>query len=147
MIAADKSPQQPLAFMHTVHVQQNSIPCAYCHFSTSISQEAGIPSVGTCMGCHRFVRGTGPDFQNEITKLMGFAADSIAIPWLRVHSVPEFVRFTHKPHARAGVDCAECHGDVGAMVQVERVAPLTMGWCLKCHRDQGAPDDCATCHF
>ena len=147
MIASEKSPQQPLAFMHDVHVGQNKIPCAYCHFSTNISEEAGVPAVGTCMGCHRFVRGTGPAFQSEITKLMGFAADSIAIPWRRVHSVPEFVQFTHKPHIRAGVTCADCHGNVGAMVQVERVVPLNMGWCLRCHRDRGAPDDCATCHY
>jgi hypothetical protein len=147
MIAAEKSPQQPLAFMHDVHAVQNQIACAYCHFSASMSEEAGIPPVGTCMGCHRFVRGTSPEFQTEVGKLMGFAADSVAIPWARVHTLPDFVQFTHKPHIRAGVACADCHGDVGAMPQVERVAPMTMGWCLECHRDKGAPDDCATCHF
>jgi hypothetical protein len=147
MIVADKSPQQPIAFMHTVHVGIDSIPCAYCHFSTNISEEAGIPPVGTCMGCHRFVSGTSEAFALEIGKLMEFWADSTAIPWERVHSVPEFVQFTHKPHIRAGVSCAVCHGDVAEMEQVTRVAPLTMGWCVKCHRDQGAPDDCATCHY
>jgi hypothetical protein len=147
LIAADKSPEQPLAFMHDVHVDQSKIPCAYCHFSTAMSEEAGIPPVGTCMGCHRFVAGTGPDFQTEIQKLMGFWADSTAIPWQRVYSVPEFVQFTHKPHIRAGVSCAACHGDVGKMTQVTRVAPMTMGWCVRCHRDSGAPDDCATCHY
>lgn len=147
MIAAEKSPQQPLAFMHDVHFEQNQIQCAYCHFSAGISEEAGIPPVGTCVGCHRFVAGTGPDFQTEIGKLMGFAADSIAIPWVRVHTLPDFVQFSHKPHIRAGFDCTICHGDIAGMVQVERVRPLTMGWCLDCHRAEGAPDDCATCHF
>jgi hypothetical protein len=99
------------------------------------------------MGCHRFVQGTSPDFQQQIQILMGFWADSIAIPWVRVYSVPEFVQFTHQPHIRAGVTCAECHGDVAAMVQVEKATPLTMGWCVNCHRDRGAPDDCATCHY
>jgi cytochrome c7-like protein len=147
MIAAEKSPEQPIAFMHDVHFEQNQIPCAYCHYSAAYSEEAGIPAVGTCMGCHRFVRGTSQEFQTEIGKLMGFAADSVAIPWVRVHSLPDFVQFTHRPHIRAGLDCTICHGDIAGMARVERVAPLTMGWCLGCHRDRGAPDDCATCHF
>lgn len=147
MVAVEKAPVQPIDFMHTVHVGQDRIPCAYCHFSSNISEEAGIPPVGTCMGCHRFVQGSTPEFQGEIQKLMEFAADSTPIPWVRVHSTPSFVQFTHKPHVRAGVACAACHGDVGSMERVERVAPLTMGWCIECHRDLGAPDDCATCHY
>ncbi len=147
MIVSEESPEQPVFFKHTVHVGMDSISCAYCHFSAAQSEEAGIPPVGTCMGCHRFIQGTTEEFQAEIQKVMQFWADSTAIPWVRVHSVPEFVQFTHKPHIRAGVACAECHGEVGSMERVERVAPLTMGWCVTCHRDRGAPDDCATCHF
>jgi len=146
-IAQPRSPVQPIAFMHTIHVGIDSIPCAYCHYSANMSEEAGIPAVGTCMGCHRFVQGTSDAFKTEIQKLMEFAADSQPVPWVRVHSVPSFVQFTHQPHVRAGVTCFECHGDVGAMEQVERVAPLTMGWCVNCHRDRGAPDDCAVCHY
>lgn len=147
IIASEKSPEQPVLFMHTVHAGVDQIPCAYCHFSTNISEEAGIPPVGTCMGCHRFVQGTTPEFKSEIQKVMEFWGDSTAIPWIRVHTLPDFVQFTHKPHIRAGVACADCHGDVAAMERVERVSPMTMGWCLECHRDRGAPDDCATCHF
>lgn len=143
----DTSPEQPIAFMHTVHARDNQIPCAYCHYSSNRSEEAGIPAVGTCMGCHRFVQGTSPEFQREIQKLMEFWGDSTAVPWQRVYSVPEFVQFTHEPHVRAGVTCATCHGDVANMVQVEKVTPLTMGWCIECHRDRGAPDDCAACHY
>lgn len=151
-IARDKSPVQPIQFMHDVHVARDSIPCAYCHFSANASEEAGIPSVGTCMGCHRFVAGGSEDatrevFTTEIQKLMGFAADSQPVPWNRVYSVPSFVQFTHKPHVRAGVTCAQCHGDVANMVQVSRATPLTMGWCVKCHRDQEASDDCSVCHY
>ena len=147
MILAEESPVQPIFFQHTVHVGTDSIPCAYCHFSADRSEEAGIPSVGTCMGCHRFVQGSSDEFRTEIQKVMESWGDSTAIPWVRVHTLPEFVQFTHKPHIRAGVACADCHGDVGAMERVERVAPLTMGWCVNCHRDKGAPDDCAACHF
>lgn len=146
-ITTSRSPEQPIRFMHTVHVQQNQIPCAYCHFSANVSEEAGIPAVGTCMGCHRFVQGESDEFRQEIQKLMEFWSDSTAIPWVRVHSVPTFVQFTHEPHIRAGVTCAACHGDVASMEQVEQVEPLTMGWCLECHRDRGAPDDCAACHY
>ncbi|HUP20888.1 MAG TPA: cytochrome c3 family protein [Gemmatimonadota bacterium] len=146
-ILVEKAPEQPVLFYHTIHAGQDQIPCAYCHFSADRSEEAGIPAVGTCMGCHRFIQGSTPEFQQNIQVLMEFAADSIAIPWVRVHSVPTFVQFPHKPHVRAGVDCAECHGDVASMEVVERVAPLTMGWCIDCHRQRGAPDDCATCHY
>lgn len=146
-LLVDKAPEQPLPFMHTVHVQDNTIPCAYCHFSAGTSEEAGIPSVGTCMGCHRFVTGQSPDFQQSIGILMGFAADSTPIPWVRVYSMPTFVQFTHKPHIRAEVRCSECHGDVASMEVVERATPMTMGWCVDCHRQRGAPDDCAACHY
>ena len=146
-IVQDTTPVQPIQFMHDVHFSAESIPCAYCHYSTNISEEAGIPPVGTCMGCHRFVAGTSDAFKTEIQKLMGFAADSQPVPWNRVYSVPSFVQFTHKPHIRAGVTCAQCHGNVARMVQVSRATPLTMGWCINCHRDRGAPDDCATCHY
>jgi hypothetical protein len=146
-IAREKSPVQPIQFMHDVHVDVESIPCAYCHFSANVSEEAGIPPVATCMGCHRFVAGTSEIFQTEIQKLMGFAADSQPVPWNRVYSMPSFVQFTHKPHIRAGVTCAECHGDVATMVQVSRATPMTMGWCVTCHRDRAASDDCSVCHY
>jgi hypothetical protein len=146
-IVAEEMPVQPIRFMHTVHVGIDSIPCAYCHFSSNVSEEAGIPPVGTCMGCHRFVQGSTDEFKTEIQKLLEFAADSTPVPWTRVHSVPAFVQFTHKPHVRAGVACVECHGDVAAMEQVSRVASLSMGWCVTCHRERGASDDCATCHY
>jgi hypothetical protein len=146
-IAQDTTPVQPLQFMHDVHVTAESIPCAYCHYSTNVSEEAGIPPVGTCMGCHRFVAGTSDAFKTEIQKLIGFAADSQPVPWNRVYSVPSFVQFTHKPHVRAGITCSQCHGNVAQMVAVSRETPLTMGWCVNCHRDNGAPDDCATCHY
>lgn len=147
LFAQEETPEQPIHFMHTVHVGMDSIPCAYCHFSSNVSEEAGIPPVGTCMGCHRFVQGSTDEFKTEILKVLEFAADSTPIPWNRVHSVPAFVQFTHRPHVRAGVACAECHGDVAEMEQVTRVAPMTMGWCVDCHRQREAPDDCATCHY
>lgn len=147
MIADEEQPEQPIPFYHTIHAGQDSIPCQYCHSSAATSEEAGIPPVGTCMGCHRFIQGRTPEFEQNIQMLLGFWADSTAIPWERVHSVPSFVQFTHKPHVRAGVECAECHGEVAEMEVVRRVESLTMGWCIECHRDQGAPDDCAACHY
>lgn len=147
MLTSDTAPEQPVPFFHTVHVGQDRIPCAYCHFSANASEEAGIPPVGTCMGCHRFIQGSTPEFQRNIQTLLEFAADSTPIPWVRVYSMPTFVQFTHKPHIRAEVRCSECHGDVASMEVVERATPMTMGWCIDCHRQRGAPDDCAACHY
>jgi len=118
----DTSPEQPLAFMHNVHVQDNRIPCAYCHFSTNTSEDAGIPAVETCMGCHRFVQGTSPEFQQQIQILMGFWADSIAIPWARVYSVPEFVQFTH-PFSIGQVR----HQQIDRLWQRSKQVPLQKG--------------------
>lgn len=145
--AQAEAPEQPIDFRHPVHIEQDQLDCQYCHYSVARSAQAGIPAVGTCMGCHRFIKGSTQEFQQEIERLTGFWADSTAVPWVRVHRVPEFVQFAHKPHVRAGVDCAECHGDVGAMDRVQRVAPLTMGWCLECHIESEAPQDCAVCHY
>jgi hypothetical protein len=145
--AQAEGPTQPIEFMHNVHVTDNEMECAYCHFATATSEEAGIPSVETCMGCHRFIRGSTPEYQGQIQLLAGFWTDSLPIPWVRVHSVPEFVQFNHKPHIRAEVECVECHGEVETMERVTQVESLSMGWCLECHRNEEASDDCAVCHY
>ncbi|MCK5439536.1 MAG: cytochrome c3 family protein [Gemmatimonadetes bacterium] len=145
--AQAEGPTQPIAFMHDVHVTDNEMECAYCHFAADQSEEAGVPSVGTCVGCHRFIRGSTPEYQEQIQLLMGFWTDSLPVPWVRVYSVPEFVQFSHKPHIRAEVECVECHGEVETMAQVRQVETLSMGWCVNCHRDNEAADDCAACHY
>jgi len=164
--AATPAPQ-PIAFPHNVHVQQYRIDCQYCHADARRSEYAGLPSVERCMGCHRITAADRP----EIRKLAEYAARGEPIPWVRVFKLPEYAYFPHQPHVRAGVACQTCHGPVETMTTVAaspgrrlghdllrlvglRVPspPLTMGWCVECHRQENAargtaaPLDCAACH-
>ncbi len=159
--------EQPIAFPHNVHVGTYRIDCQYCHADARRSDYAGLPSVTRCMGCHKIVAADRP----EIKKLAEYAARNEPIPWVRVFKVPEFTYFPHKPHVRAGVRCQTCHGPVETMTTVAAATgpslvhdlltltgfrtappPLTMGWCVECHRRENAtrgahaPLDCATCH-
>ncbi len=133
---------QPIAFSHREHVTEVGLDCQLCHAYARRGPIAGIPSGARCVGCHRFVLPDSP----EVAKILRYQEDEEPIPWVRVHDLPEHVRFTHKRHVRAGVTCEECHGEVGRMEIVEQVAPLTMGWCITCHQDRQAPLDCLTCH-
>ena len=158
---------QPITFPHNVHVQTYKIDCQYCHADARRSEYAGLPSVTRCMGCHKITAADKP----EIKKLAEYAGKGEPVPWVRIFKVPEFTYFPHKPHVRAGVRCQTCHGPVETMTTVggrtgprlvndllnltgmrPAAPPLTMGWCIDCHRDQNAtrgtnaPLDCVTCH-
>jgi hypothetical protein len=134
---------QPLAFSHRVHARDNAIPCQLCHAYARRGPVAGIPSVQRCVQCHLSVAPTKP----EIVKLMASWKAKKPIAWLRVHDLPDYVRFTHKRHVLAGVACQTCHGDVAQMEAASQTAPLTMGWCLNCHKERRAPTDCLACHY
>jgi hypothetical protein len=134
---------QPLAFSHRVHARDNAIPCQLCHAYARRGPVAGIPSVQRCVQCHQSVAPTKP----EIVKLMAYWKAKKPIAWLRVHDLPDYVRFTHKRHVLAGVACQTCHGDVAQMEAASQTAPLTMGWCLNCHKERRAPTDCLVCHY
>jgi Cytochrome c7 and related cytochrome c len=135
-------PPQPIAFPHTIHAGRLGLPCLYCHPSAAKSIHAGVPPLELCLSCHRSIATERP----EIVKLRGYAESAGAVEWVRIHNLPPFVHFSHKRHVRRGIDCFTCHGAVQTMTSVRQVRPLTMGWCLSCHRDKGAPTDCATCH-
>ena len=137
------SSEQPIAFSHRVHVNDVELNCQLCHVYARRSPVAGIPSVERCAGCHRVVLPDRP----EIQKVLRYWEDEEPIPWVRVHDLPDHVRFTHKRHVRAGVACQECHGDVAQMEIAQQVVPLTMGWCVTCHQERHAPLDCLTCHY
>ena len=137
---------QPIAFPHNVHAGDNQIDCQYCHFSAERSMRAGIPPVGTCMGCHAFVAGSQNPQEVEI--LRGYAERQEAIPWNRIYRVADHVQFPHMRHIAAGVECATCHGEVQEIAVIERVnQPLSMGWCVGCHIERGASRDCTVCHY
>jgi hypothetical protein len=158
---------QPINFPHSVHVQTYKMDCKFCHADARRSESAGLPSVTRCMGCHKITAADKP----EIKKLAEYLAKNEPIPWQRVFKVPEFTYFPHKAHVRAGLACQTCHGPVETMTTVAAstgphlvndlmnlvgmhppARPLTMGWCVECHRTQNAtrgasaPLDCVTCH-
>ena len=140
-------PEQPIPFSHVTHVQENQIECQYCHWSATKSSYASIPEVETCMGCHNYVNGRTEEQKEGISKIKEYWKNGEPIPWEKVHSTPNYVKFNHKRHVKAGVSCHSCHGQIPEMEVVERVSSMKMGWCIECHRDQGTSIDCATCHY
>jgi len=138
----DRSPVQPIAFSHKLHAGDNKIPCLYCHRGANKAPSAGIPAMADCRACHLYIAPNAP----EIKKVLAYWDRHEAIPWVRVHLLPDHVYFPHMMHVRANVDCGTCHGEVAAMERITRKASLKMGWCLNCHRQHKASIDCWTCH-
>lgn len=125
---------QPLQFDHRHHAQDDGIQCVYCHTSVFRAANAGIPSTDKCMGCHAQIWSQSPNL--EPVRRAYFSG--MPIPWNKVHDIPDFVYFNHAIHVNKGVGCSTCHGRVDGMPEVFQVAPLTMGWCLSCHRAPAA---------
>jgi hypothetical protein len=158
------SPVQPLPFSHQLHSGDHHIPCQYCHAGVQRSTEAPIPPLNVCMGCHAVVAKDKPD----IKALAAAYAAGTPVQWVRVYSLPQFVKFNHGMHVNAGLECQTCHGDVQNMPRVRQVREFSMGQCLDCHRNNdhlprvadiryrdaakshghpvNAPYDCNTCH-
>lgn len=135
-------PTQPIAFSHKVHAGDRGIACLYCHKSAAKSAVANVPSIELCVGCHRVVKTDSA----QVQKIMTYFNNREPIPWARVYRVPDFVYFSHQMHIAADVRCESCHGNVAGMDRIARAQPITMGWCLDCHRTRGASTDCWTCH-
>ncbi len=136
-------PKQPINFSHATHVEKNQMECQYCHSGVAKSPFATLPSVELCMGCHKSVMTDKP----EIKKLAKYYEDKQPIPWVHVHNLPEHAHFNHKRHLKAGVGCQNCHGQIPKMPVVEKVSSMKMGFCVSCHRENGASIDCSTCHY
>jgi hypothetical protein len=141
---------QPIAFPHDTHAGsgegQFGIDCQYCHFSAERSVDAGIPSVASCMGCHSMIAGRNdPD---AVTRVREYFQNQEPIPWVRIYKVADHVHYPHMRHIAAGLQCQQCHGEVQEMSVIEQVnQPLSMGWCVSCHEEQGASLDCTVCHY
>jgi len=135
---------QPIPFPHKTHIAKKAV-CADCHESADKGPIAGIPSVKTCMICHSQIATDKP----LIKQVTGYADKGLEIPWQRVYGFTReaHVRFNHAPHIRASVDCKTCHGDLAAMTVAERVVDHNMGFCVNCHKQKSASNDCLTCHF
>lgn len=199
----DYEPVQPIAFSHRLHAGEMQIDCLYCHSGAERSRHAGIPAASTCMNCHRYVQATSGAVraEDELARKEHRAARRIMSPeiaklcaalalrpdntrdpslqprpiaWIKVHNLPDFVYFDHRPHVNAGVPCQTCHGPVETMERVRQASDLSMGMCVNCHRQVNraglngsmtsapapasraalpvthklhASTDCSTCHY
>lgn len=129
------APDQPIKFSHKIHAGNNAIDCLYCHHIAEDSKSAGIPSNNVCLNCHNVVRNGTLSGTFEINKIHKAAETGEPVKWIRVHNLPDHSFFSHAQHVNAGkLDCTECHGAVEEMHIVKQVEPLSMGWCLDCHR-------------
>jgi hypothetical protein len=140
-------PQQPIDFPHKIHnFNEIGIECQDCHSGVRTGPRAGIPSINVCMSCHEDI---GDVKDVRIQMLRDYAKRKEEIPWQRVYGFVEesHVRFNHSPHVLAGVECATCHGDLTAMTVAEKKVDHTMGFCISCHQQKGASNDCLVCHY
>ncbi len=157
------APIQPIHYSHKIHAGDNKIECQYCHSSARVSKHSGIPSLNVCMNCHKSIyeytgNPEGPSaedlangytnefYTNEIKKLykavgwdeenQRYTGESQPVEWVRIHNLPDFAYFNHAQHVTAGnIECQTCHGPVEEMEIMYQYSPLTMGWCINCHRE------------
>lgn len=153
-------PIQPIAFSHKIHAGDNKIDCQYCHSSAKHSRHSGIPSVNVCMNCHMNISEVAEntvlvteektykkaDLDKEIQKIykaagwdsenLEYTGKTQPIKWIRIHNLPDFAYFNHSQHVTVGgIECQKCHGPVETMEELYQFSPLTMGWCIDCHRE------------
>jgi hypothetical protein len=138
-------PQQPLDFPHDIHAGKQIACTDYCHEAVTTGPVAGLPSVRTCMVCHTTIATDRPRIQ-QLTAMRERGEDFV---WQRVYGYPpaSHVRFNHAPHIRAKVECSTCHGNIAEGTVARRNVDLTMGFCVNCHTERKASNDCLTCHF
>ena len=151
------APVQPIHYSHKIHAGANKIDCKYCHSSAVKSKHSGIPSLNVCMNCHKNIAEyngeedlangyTKEFYTKEIAKLyeavgwddadQSYTGEEKPVKWIQIHNLPDFVYFNHSQHVNvAGVECQTCHGPVEEMEIMEQYSPLTMGWCIDCHRE------------
>jgi len=138
--AGDKV-EQPIEFPHDVHAGKMGINCMYCHTYARRSRVSGIPPLRKCLGCHQSIESVKD--KPRIKKLFEYWEKKEAIPFKKVHDLPDFVRFSHERHIQrfyfelgrpVQEVCGYCHGNVSGMTVAEKVEPLSMGWCVKCHQ-------------
>jgi len=124
-------PDQPVPYSHKLHVGKLGMDCRYCHQFVEKSAYAGVPSTEVCMNCHKSIK-TNSLALKEVKK--SFETGD-PIQWIRVHKVGDYAYFDHSVHSKAGVGCVQCHGRVDKMDNVQQRKPLSMGWCINCHRN------------
>jgi hypothetical protein len=124
------APSQPVAFSHRIHAGQLGMDCRYCHSFVELSGPANVPATQTCWNCHQHVIKGDP----KLDKVVASVESGRSIDWVKVHKLPDYVYFNHSAHVNRGVSCVECHGRIDQMTRVTHEKPLSMSWCLDCHR-------------
>lgn len=124
-------PIQPVPFSHALHAGQLELDCRYCHAQVERAAVASVPPTQVCMNCHSLVMRDSPN----LAVIRDSLSSGRPVEWVRVHKVPEYAYFDHSVHIKAGVGCSSCHGDIRSMEVVTQQEPLSMGWCLECHRE------------
>ena len=122
---------QPVQFSHKHHANELGLDCRYCHSSVEEAQYAGMPPTHTCMSCHSQIWNDSP----ALAPVRESYATGIPIAWNEVHRVPDYAYFNHSIHVQKGFGCSECHGQVDDMTLMYKAEPMTMEWCLDCHRN------------
>ena len=128
-------PMQPINFSHKLHVGGLGLDCRHCHNHVGDSPHANIPSVQTCLNCHGTKYGNVAAQSKALTALRDAEQTGRPLAWARVHKVPDYAYFNHAVHVKRGVSCVSCHGRIDEMEVVRHVEPLSMSWCLDCHRN------------
>jgi hypothetical protein len=126
-------PEQPIDYNHKLHAGDLGIDCRYCHNYVEWSPRANIPPTQTCMNCHTIIKSDS----EKLIPVLGSWSENLPIEWIRVHSLPDYAYFNHSAHLEAGIGCISCHGNVDRMPKVTQIKPLSMSWCLECHRNPG----------
>src|ERR1044071_455928 len=125
------APVQPVPFSHAKHVQEVGLDCRYCHSDVDKSYHSNVPSSQTCMNCHNQIKTSSP----LLAPVRESYEKGTPVPWVWIHQTPDYAYFNHSIHVNRGVSCVECHGKVNEMDTVTHMQPLSMSFCLECHRD------------
>lgn len=128
-------PEQPVPFSHKLHASDLGIDCMLCHGMSEKTSFAGVPPTQTCMVCHEHQANKNSLKLSAVMKSWNGGENGMPIPWKRIHKVGDYGYFDHSAHISAGVGCVSCHGQVDQMEVVRQEKPLSMGWCLQCHRN------------
>jgi hypothetical protein len=125
------APEQPVPYSHALHAGELGLDCRYCHTTVEKASHAAIPETMTCMNCHQRVRTES----KALAPVREGAKTDDPVEWIKVHDLPDYVYFNHSAHVSRGVGCVSCHGRIDQMEVVYQKEPLSMSWCLSCHRN------------
>ena len=125
------APVQPVPFSHAQHVQEVGLDCRYCHSNVDKSGHSNVPTAQTCMNCHSVIKPNSP----ALAPVRESFEKNTPVPWVWIHKTPDFAFFNHAIHVNRGISCVECHGKVNEMDTVTHMQPLSMAFCIECHRE------------